>query len=118
MLKVMLAVVLFAAQIFGAAHQSDLAAHASDQVCHVCVSLGSVDASNVAADIVVLFPAAAHGAPERSARPRLSCPLTHGFGVSVRTLQEWEQGRRAPSGAARTLLMIAAKNPRALLDVA
>ena len=40
------------------------------------------------------------------------------LGVSVRTLQEWEQGRRAPSGAARTLLMIAAKNPRALIDVA
>jgi putative transcriptional regulator len=40
------------------------------------------------------------------------------LGVSVRTLQEWEQGRRAPSGAARTLLMVAAKNPRALLDVA
>jgi putative transcriptional regulator len=39
------------------------------------------------------------------------------LGLSVRTLQEWEQGRRAPSGAARTLLMIAAKNPRALLDV-
>jgi putative transcriptional regulator len=33
------------------------------------------------------------------------------LGVSVRTLQEWEQGRRAPSGAARTLLLIAAKNP-------
>ena len=31
------------------------------------------------------------------------------LGVSVRTLQEWEQGRRAPSGAARTLLMIAAR---------
>ena len=40
------------------------------------------------------------------------------LGVSVRTLQEWEQGRRAPSGAARTLLLVAAKNPRALLDVA
>jgi putative transcriptional regulator len=40
------------------------------------------------------------------------------LGVSVRTLQEWEQGRRAPSGAARTLLLIAAKNPRSLLDVA
>jgi putative transcriptional regulator len=40
------------------------------------------------------------------------------LGVSVRTLQEWEQGRRVPSGAARTLLLIAAKNPRALLDVA
>ncbi len=40
------------------------------------------------------------------------------LGVSVRTLQEWEQGRRAPSGAARTLLLIAAKNPRLLIDVA
>ena len=40
------------------------------------------------------------------------------LGVSARTLQEWEQGRRAPSGAARTLLRIAAKNPRAILEVA
>lgn len=40
------------------------------------------------------------------------------LGVSVRTLQEWEQGRRAPSGAARTLLLIAHKNPKALVDVA
>ena len=38
------------------------------------------------------------------------------LGVSVRTLQEWEQGRRAPSGPARTLLVIAHKNTRALLD--
>ena len=40
------------------------------------------------------------------------------LGVSVRTLQDWEQGRRAPSGAAKTLLTIADKNPRALLEVA
>jgi putative transcriptional regulator len=40
------------------------------------------------------------------------------LGVSVRTLQDWEQGRRAPTGAARTLLMVAAQNPRVLLDVA
>ena len=40
------------------------------------------------------------------------------LGVSVRTLQEWEQGRRAPTGAARTLLQIANKNPKAWLDVA
>jgi putative transcriptional regulator len=40
------------------------------------------------------------------------------LGVSVRTLQDWEQGRRLPSGAARTLLLIAHKNPIALLEVA
>ena len=40
------------------------------------------------------------------------------LGVSVRTLQEWEQGRRAPSGAARTLLLIADRNPQVLRDVA
>jgi putative transcriptional regulator len=40
------------------------------------------------------------------------------LGVSVRTLQDWEQGRRAPSGAAKTLLLIAEKNPSVLLEVA
>lgn len=39
------------------------------------------------------------------------------LGVSVRTLQGWEQGRKQPSGAARTLLAIARTNPKALLDV-
>lgn len=40
------------------------------------------------------------------------------LGVSVRTLQGWEQGRKQPSGAARTLLNIARTNPKALLAVA
>jgi putative transcriptional regulator len=40
------------------------------------------------------------------------------MGVSVRTLQDWEQGRRAPCGPARTLLIVAERNPRALLDAA
>ena len=40
------------------------------------------------------------------------------MGVSVRTLQDWEQGRRAPSGAARTLLLVSNKNPAALLAAA
>jgi putative transcriptional regulator len=40
------------------------------------------------------------------------------LGVSVRTLQGWEQGRKQPSGAARTLLAIARTNPKALLAAA
>ena len=40
------------------------------------------------------------------------------LGVSIRTLQDWEQGRRALSGAARPLLLIAERNPTALLDLA
>lgn len=40
------------------------------------------------------------------------------LGVSVRTLQGWEQGRKQPSGAARTLLTIARTNPKALLAAA
>ena len=38
------------------------------------------------------------------------------LGVSVRTLQEWEQGRRQPSGAAKTLLAIAGKRPEVLRE--
>ena len=37
-------------------------------------------------------------------------------GVSVRTLQEWEQGRREPSSAARKLLRIALQTPEAIVD--
>ena len=40
------------------------------------------------------------------------------LGVSVRTLQGWEQGRKQPSGAARTLLAIARTNSQAILAVA
>lgn len=43
--------------------------------------------------------------------------FAHLMGVSVRTLQEWEQGRRTPSGPARTLLAIAYQNPKALLEI-
>jgi putative transcriptional regulator len=39
------------------------------------------------------------------------------LGVSPRTLQEWEQGRRHPSGAARSLLTIAARRPEVLREV-
>jgi putative transcriptional regulator len=37
------------------------------------------------------------------------------IGVSVSTLQNWEQGRRTPDGPARALLKIASKNPSAVV---
>ncbi len=40
------------------------------------------------------------------------------LGVSPRTLQEWEQGRRAPSGAAKTLLRVAQAHPEVLRELA
>lgn len=39
------------------------------------------------------------------------------LGVSKRTLQDWEQGRREPSGAAKSLLKIAEKCPDVLREV-
>jgi putative transcriptional regulator len=39
------------------------------------------------------------------------------LGVSLRTLQDWEQGRRQPTGAAQTLLRVASQHPEALMDL-
>jgi len=38
------------------------------------------------------------------------------FGISIDTLQNWEQGRRRPSGPAKVLLRLAAKHPEAILE--
>ena len=38
------------------------------------------------------------------------------IGVSVSTLQNWEQGRRQPEGPARALLKVAAENPEAVAE--
>jgi putative transcriptional regulator len=40
------------------------------------------------------------------------------LGVSKRTLEQWEQGRREPSGAAKQLLKIAERHPEVLAEVA
>jgi putative transcriptional regulator len=40
------------------------------------------------------------------------------LGVSPRTLQDWEQGRREPTGAARMLLKVATKHPAMLRKIA
>ncbi|GJH17739.1 helix-turn-helix domain-containing protein [Caballeronia novacaledonica] len=39
------------------------------------------------------------------------------LGVSVRTIQDWEQGRRNATGAAQTLLRVAVAHPEALRDL-
>ena len=38
------------------------------------------------------------------------------IGVSLATLQNWEQGRRFPEGPARALLKIAAEKPEAVIE--
>ncbi len=40
------------------------------------------------------------------------------LGISANTLQNWEQGRRSPTGPAKVLLRIARKHPEVLLEVA
>ena len=68
-----------------------------------------------AARTTVVTPTAA-----AEARAKVGVPQTvfaTMLGVSVSTLQEWEQGRREPSGAARSLLRIAQTHPQALREL-
>ena len=56
-------------------------------------------------------------------RARLKSGLTQEqfavlLGVSRRTLEQWEQGRRIPSGAAKTLIRVAEKHPEVLREMA
>jgi len=38
------------------------------------------------------------------------------IGVSLRTVQNWEQKRREPEGAAKALLLVADRNPQMVLE--
>lgn len=40
------------------------------------------------------------------------------MGVSLRTVQDWEQGRRQPSGPAKSLLRIAEQYPEVFMGLA
>jgi len=53
------------------------------------------------------------------ARLKLSQAAFAGLmGVSLRTVQDWEQGRREPSGPAVSLLRIVEQHPDVLLELA
>lgn len=60
-------------------------------------------------------------APNEVAAARLKTGLTQAqfaqvLHSSARTLQEWEQGRRKPSGAAQALIQIAFKHPEVIAE--
>ena len=60
-------------------------------------------------------------APNEVAAARLKTGLSQSqfaqaLHISARTLQEWEQGRRQPSGAAQALIQIAFKHPEVIAE--
>lgn len=60
--------------------------------------------------------------PNEIIAARISCGLSQSqfaaaLHISPRTLQQWEQGRRRPSGAAETLLKIVSRHPEVLKEV-
>lgn len=63
---------------------------------------------------VELPPVAAARASVEMTQPEFAALL----GVSLRTLQDWEQERREPSGAAKTLLRVAVRHPEILRELA
>lgn len=61
-------------------------------------------------------------APSEVVRVRLKSGLSQAqfaaaLGVSKRTLEQWEQGRREPSGAAKQLLRVAELHPEVLIEI-
>ena len=66
----------------------------------------------------VTTPTLTEVAQARLATAFTQSQLANVMGVSIRTLQDWEQGRRQPSGAAKTLLRVACKHPRIVREAA
>jgi putative transcriptional regulator len=61
---------------------------------------------------------AAHAARISEARAKLRLTQSEFaalLGTSRRTVESWEQGRRSPTGAARILIAVAVKHPKAVL---
>mgnify|MGYP000670964961 CR=1 FL=1 len=98
-------------------HESKLEARDAkrDIGAELLQSIRDVKAGNIGKVNVVKITAAAE------ARQRLGLSQSQFagmLGVSARTLQDWEQGRRDPTGAAQTLLRVAVKHPKILRGLA
>lgn len=91
----------------------DLAAFEAGRDLHVDL-LQSIREMKAGRGVVVLSPVIA----ARTASGLSQSQFAELMGVSVRTLQEWEQGRRQPSGAALTLLKVAERHPEVLRELA
>lgn len=59
-----------------------------------------------------IIPASASAQVARAGTGLSQAQFAKLIGVSLRTLQEWEQGRKRPSGPASALLRIVARDPR------
>jgi putative transcriptional regulator len=61
-----------------------------------------------------------HPAPPQAIRAKLQlsqAAFAGLMGVSLRTVQDWEQGRRKPSGPAEALLRIAEQHPEVFMEL-
>lgn len=74
---------------------------------------GQVRRGRRPARTVEIGPADVRGIRDRLGRSQAEFALM--IGVSIATLQNWEQGRRRPVGPARALLKVAASNPRLVM---
>jgi putative transcriptional regulator len=74
----------------------------------------SIKAGNIGAVRHVPLPLASEARQKAGLSQKRFAEL---MGVSLRTLQDWEQGRRNPSGAAASLLQVASQRPDVLHEV-
>ena len=86
-----------------------------DEFCHMLLqSVTEMKADKVARKTIVTLPKIEDVRKKTGLTQRNFATL---LGVSPRTLQAWEQGKRNPSGAARTLLVLADRNPTIFADL-
>ena len=77
-------------------------------------SLADMKAGNAARTTIIEIPFVVEARHRVGLSQSLFAQL---LGVSVRTLQGWEQGKRNPTGAAQTLLRIAMRHPEILREL-